>query len=159
MLSIESGIRDHGLPAGGALPTVRGLAGDLGVAPGTVAAAYRQLRERGLLESRGRGGTFVRVRPAMAGRALTPIGPDLVDLASGQPDPALLPELGPLWSRLPAGSAAAPVAGLRPELAELTRQRLVADGVPAKHLTVAHGGLDAVQRLLEAHLRFGSTLR
>lgn len=42
------------------LPTVRQLAGDLGVAPGTVQRAYAELEEDGVLESRGRRGTFVR---------------------------------------------------------------------------------------------------
>lgn len=52
-------VRSGALPAGARLPTVRRLAGDLGVAPGTVARAYRELEAAGLLRSRGRGGTFV----------------------------------------------------------------------------------------------------
>lgn len=47
------------LPAGTRLPTVRGLAGDLGLAPGTVARAYRELEQAGLVETRGRAGTVV----------------------------------------------------------------------------------------------------
>ncbi|WP_434969750.1 GntR family transcriptional regulator [Microbacterium sp. bgisy207] len=49
------------LPPGSRLPTVRRLAGDLGVAPGTVARAYRELEASGLIETRGRHGTFVSV--------------------------------------------------------------------------------------------------
>ena len=58
---IESGE----LRAGDALPTVRQLAGDLGVAPNTVARAYAELQEEGLLSSDGRRGTRVAagVRP------------------------------------------------------------------------------------------------
>ncbi|HEY7263195.1 MAG TPA: GntR family transcriptional regulator [Trebonia sp.] len=41
------------------LPTVRGLAGDLGIAVNTVARAYRELELAGLVETRGRHGTFV----------------------------------------------------------------------------------------------------
>ena len=41
------------------LPTVRRLAEDLGVAPGTVARAYRELETAGFIETRGRNGTFV----------------------------------------------------------------------------------------------------
>ena len=41
------------------LPTVRALAGDTGLAPNTVARAYRELEEAGYLEGRGRAGTFV----------------------------------------------------------------------------------------------------
>lgn len=41
------------------LPTVRQLAGDLGVAPNTVARAYADLQEQGWLVSEGRRGTRV----------------------------------------------------------------------------------------------------
>lgn len=47
------------LPVGSRLPTVRGLADDLGLAPGTVARAYRELEREGWVETRGRHGTFV----------------------------------------------------------------------------------------------------
>ncbi len=45
--------------AGDALPTVRQLAGDLGVAPNTVARAYAELQKDGWLTSEGRRGTRV----------------------------------------------------------------------------------------------------
>jgi DNA-binding transcriptional regulator YhcF (GntR family) len=52
------------------LPTVRTLAEDLGLAPNTVAKAYRALEAEELVEGRGRQGTFVAerlpVRPAKA---------------------------------------------------------------------------------------------
>jgi DNA-binding transcriptional regulator YhcF (GntR family) len=51
--------RDGTLPAGARLPTVRGLAAELGLAVNTVARAYRELEESGLVETRGRAGTFV----------------------------------------------------------------------------------------------------
>lgn len=41
------------------LPTVRGLASLLGIAPGTVARCYRQLEGDGVIETRGRSGSFV----------------------------------------------------------------------------------------------------
>ena len=50
------------LPAGTRLPTVRRLADDLGVAVNTVARAYRELEAAGLVETRGRNGTFVTAR-------------------------------------------------------------------------------------------------
>jgi DNA-binding transcriptional regulator YhcF (GntR family) len=51
------------------LPTVRKLAADLGLAANTVAKAYRQLELAGLIETRGRNGTFVAGEPS-AKRAL-----------------------------------------------------------------------------------------
>ncbi len=47
------------LPVGQRLPPVRQLAADLGLANGTVARAYRNLEEAGLLKTEGRRGTFV----------------------------------------------------------------------------------------------------
>jgi GntR family transcriptional regulator len=47
------------LPEGSRLPPIRQLAGDLGVAEGTVARAYRELEREGWIEPRGRHGTFV----------------------------------------------------------------------------------------------------
>lgn len=57
--SLLDRMRSGELPAGSRLPTVRGLAEELGVAPGTVARAYRELEEAGVVETRGRNGTFV----------------------------------------------------------------------------------------------------
>ncbi|MEU4094330.1 GntR family transcriptional regulator [Streptomyces sp. NPDC026673] len=51
--------RSGALPVGYRLPTVRGLADDLGLAANTVAKAYRALEADGVIETRGRNGTFV----------------------------------------------------------------------------------------------------
>ncbi len=45
------------------LPTVRQLANDLGVAPGTVARAYRELEQARLIESKRGSGTRVSAAP------------------------------------------------------------------------------------------------
>jgi DNA-binding transcriptional regulator YhcF (GntR family) len=47
------------LATGDRLPTVRSLAESLGIAPNTVARAYRELEQEGVLETRGRAGSFV----------------------------------------------------------------------------------------------------
>jgi DNA-binding transcriptional regulator YhcF (GntR family) len=47
------------LPVGTRLPSVRQLADDLGVAPGTVARAYKELESDRVVETRGRHGTFI----------------------------------------------------------------------------------------------------
>ncbi|HWS37567.1 MAG TPA: GntR family transcriptional regulator [Actinoplanes sp.] len=52
-------IVSRALPAGTRLPTVRRLAADLGLAINTVGRAYRELETAGLVETRGRAGTFV----------------------------------------------------------------------------------------------------
>lgn len=67
---IIDGVRDGRLAPGTRLPTVRELAGQLGLAVNTVARAYRELESAGILETRGRFGTFVaRADPADAAMA------------------------------------------------------------------------------------------
>jgi DNA-binding transcriptional regulator YhcF (GntR family) len=67
---IIDGIRSGRLPPGTRLPTVRELASELRMAVNTVARAYRELESAGILETRGRFGTFVaRTDPADAAMA------------------------------------------------------------------------------------------
>lgn len=152
--SVESGIRDGRLTPGEALPPVRTLAGELGVSPATVAAAYRTLRDRGLVETGGRAGTRVRGRPPVAARGTgrLHVPPGALDLATGVPDPAFLPELGPYLATvahdLPqVGYPGGPL----PELLEAAGDR----GFPDGRLTVVGGALDGIERTLGAHLRPG----
>jgi len=58
-LGVIEAVRDGRLPAGAKLPTVRELAGELGLAVNTVARAYRELETAGVVETRGRQGSFV----------------------------------------------------------------------------------------------------
>ncbi|MHA3019922.1 GntR family transcriptional regulator [Mycobacterium sp. BMJ-28] len=68
---IIDGVRDGRLEPGTRLPTVRDLAAQVGLAVNTVARAYRELEAAGILETRGRFGTFVsRVDPADAAMAV-----------------------------------------------------------------------------------------
>src|SRR5436309_10715874 len=105
--SAEASIREGLLETGDALPTVRALAQQLKASPATVNAAYRILRERGLVIAEGRRGTRVAPRPALrtppaARRAPTmPASAATVrDLTIGLPDPALLPALEPALQRI-----------------------------------------------------------
>ncbi|MCW3842255.1 aminotransferase class I/II-fold pyridoxal phosphate-dependent enzyme [Micromonospora yasonensis] len=162
--SVESGIRAGALAPGDPLPAVRALAAELAVSPATVAKAYQELRQRGLVATAGRHGTRVRPRPPVATRRsalLPPPLPGARDVSAGQPDNRLLPPLGPHLAALaaeigpPGGYAADAV---RPELAVAARDRLAADGVPAEEITVTGGALDGIERLLAAHLRPGDAV-
>ncbi len=56
---ILADVQSGALPPGTRLPTVRALAEAAGLAPNTVAGAYRALDAGGVIEGRGRAGTFV----------------------------------------------------------------------------------------------------
>ncbi len=62
--SILGLVADGHLPVGHRLPPIRQLAGDLGVAPNTVARAYRELEAADVVRSRGRRGTVMLDPPA-----------------------------------------------------------------------------------------------
>lgn len=57
--AIAARIRSGRLAPGRRIPPVRVLAAELGLAPNTVAKAYRELETAGFLVGRGRRGTFV----------------------------------------------------------------------------------------------------
>jgi DNA-binding transcriptional regulator YhcF (GntR family) len=56
---LAAAIRGGLLPPGSRLPPIRQVAGDLTLAPNTVARAYRELEDAGLVEGQGRRGTVV----------------------------------------------------------------------------------------------------
>ncbi|MFC9342790.1 aminotransferase class I/II-fold pyridoxal phosphate-dependent enzyme [Streptomyces sp. NPDC057020] len=155
--SVERGVADGALSPGDALPPVRRLADDLGVSPGTVATAYKELRQRGLIVTRGRGGTVVADVPSVASRRPPRVPEGLVDLAGGHPDPRFLPVLRPPATVTP-GYGSHRAAPRTAALEEVTRQWFERDGVPARHVTFAHGALDCIARLLSTELRPGDAV-
>lgn len=153
---VERAIRDGRLAPGARLPTVREVARTLQVSPTTVAAAYRTLRQRGFVSARGRRGTQVSRRPPLAIGATFPVvPPGLRDLAYGNPDPALLPDLRPALRTVGRGPRLYGEAKNDPALVRLASRQLAADGIPATSLAVVGGALDGVERVLQAWLRPG----
>ena len=156
--SIERGVISGALRPGDSVPSVRSLARELGLSPTTVAAAYRELRRRGVLVSRDRSGTFVGHRPPLGHRLAPEVPPGTVDLASGNPDPALLPDLGPPLARVGPVHRLYGEAPAHPELLAAAREAFEGEGVAAEHLAVVGGGLDGIERVLEAHLHVGDRI-
>jgi DNA-binding transcriptional MocR family regulator len=157
--SVEQGIQSGGLRPGQRLPTVRALAARLGVSPATVAAAYNALGVRGLVHGSGRRGTVVNRRPPLLTRALyPPPGPGLRNLADGGPDPAMIPSLKPYLARLDGVPGKYGDAENRAALVELAARQFRSDGVGAESIAVVSGALDAVERVLQVHLRPGDVV-
>ncbi|MGR6969097.1 aminotransferase class I/II-fold pyridoxal phosphate-dependent enzyme [Streptomyces cynarae] len=161
---VEHAVGTGELEPGELLPPQRELAIELGVNPNTVAAAYRILRERGVIETAGRRGSRVRPAPATTGRdhIRVDVPEGVRDVSSGNPDPALLPSLAEAFAAAAAEGDRVPVlygdVAVEPELARLARAALDDDGVPDGPLAVVSGSLDAVERVLAAHLKTGDAV-
>jgi DNA-binding transcriptional MocR family regulator len=156
--SVERGVSSGSLRPGDTVPSVRALARSLGVSPTTVASAYRDLRQRGVLVTHDRARTVVGHRPPVAPRLAPDLPPGVVDLATGNPDPSLLPDLEPgLRATIPRQRLYGGGAGVD-ALVELARAGFADDGVPAGHVAVVGGGLDGIERVLEVHLRVGDRI-
>lgn len=155
---------DGGLEPGQLLPPMRELAQRLGVNPNTVSAAYRTLRERGVIETAGRRGSRVRPKPATTARehirVEVPAG--VRDVSDGNPDIRLLPSLAEAFTAAATVVDKEPVLygddSLEPDLVRAARAAFDADGVPAGPVAVASGSLDAVERVLAVRLRAGDAV-
>ena len=156
--SAEQAILSGSLEPGARLPTVRGLARRLGVSPATVAAAYQSLRLRGLIIGAGRSGTTVVETSQVSGRPPPPIPSGARNLADGRPDPDLLPKLAQLLSRVGAAPHYYGAPYNRTDLCELAAASFRGDGIPTGPIAIFSGALDALERLLGAHLRIGDSI-
>jgi len=155
-LGIERAIEQGSLAPGEALPAVRVLAGELGVSPTTVSAALADLRSRGLVVSHERSRSQVSWRPPLGGAMQRPtIPPGVRDLASGNPDPALLPDPAPFLRRLDPPTQLYGGEPAVPELLELARAEFAASGIDSESIAVTSGALDGIERALGAQLRPG----
>jgi len=157
-------VGDGGLEPGQLLPPMRELATRLGVNPNTVAAAYRTLRERGVIETSGRRGSRVRPKPATTARerSRVDVPPGVRDVSQGNPDPKLLPPLAGAFALAAAEGDAKPVLygedAVDPALERYVRAAFDAEGVPAGPVAVTSGALDAIERVLAAHLKPGDAV-
>ena len=147
------------LPVGSRLPTVRELSRRLGVSPTTVSEAWRSLADVGAIEARGRNGTYVRPPTGPGGprryRRITE-GPghfDL-DLSPGTPDPALLPDLGPVVSRVGKQSLTSSYLD-HPVLPTLEDELTASWPFAPEAVTVVDGAMDALDRVAQIVLRLG----
>lgn len=134
---------------------MRTLAARLGVSPGTVAAGYQRLADRGLLQGHGRRGTVVAGHPPLPVRPRFVLPPGVRNLADGNPDPALLPDLAPVLGALDLTPRLYGDAAKHPALVAAAASQLDADGIPPGPLAVVGGAMDGVERVLTAHLRPG----
>jgi DNA-binding transcriptional MocR family regulator len=153
--SVETGILAADLEPGDRLPPVRELARTLGVSPTTVAAAYSNLRGRGLIVANGRRGTSVSPRPPLPTRLRASAPEGVRDVANGSPDPELLPSLTEVLAGLKLKPRLYGEPTNVPALIETARRYVEADGIDGSSITIVGGALDGIERVLQAHLRPG----
>lgn len=145
------------LAAGSELPSIRSLADDIGVSPGTVALAFRQLRDRGIITSGHGRRSRVSERPPIPRPMRLPLPEGVRDVSTSSPDPALLPDVG---SFLEPGLYEPRLYNTTPiadDLAALMTAQFAADGIHGR-LTVVNGALDGMERILATHLRPGDAV-
>ncbi|MBB5492441.1 aminotransferase class I/II-fold pyridoxal phosphate-dependent enzyme [Nocardiopsis metallicus] len=152
--SVRALIARGELRPGEVLPPVRALAARQGVNRNTVAAAYAALAAAGVVETRRRGGTVVRGIVPVPGEG-APAPENTINLADGNPDPALLPPLPDLqgYEAVLYGAA-----GIDESLHHWARRHMLPDTDNSGTLVLTHGAVDAVERLLSAHLTRGDAV-
>lgn len=144
---VSTGVLERGTQ----LPTVRTVARHLGISPATVSEAWQLLSDRGLVETAGRRGSFIRQSPPTQSqrRFRHVTGSDLpLDLSTGYPDPELLPDLRPFLAELAGGPAFTgyPDDEIDPVLDDLLAAALPAGLGPGR--TVVTDYLSALAELL-----------
>jgi len=152
---IEAAVRAGDLPPDAPLPTVRELAVAVGASPATVAAAYRTLKLRGVVVTGGRRGTRVSWQGAVRPRPAMVVPPGVRDLASGNPDPDLLPSMASALCAIDADPVLYGEAVKLPALVAVAARDLAADGAPAGPITVAGGAIAAIGRVLREAVKPG----
>lgn len=145
------------LVPGERLPPLREVAQGMGMSSSTVGEAWKLLVAQGLLNTRGRRGTFLRQRPGVESvRHFRHIHEAQVsaDFSTGYPDPALLIDLRPFVAELATGPPfpGYPEAAVDPDLRDLLGQHLpfCPDG-----LVLSTDVLLAVSELLPLLTRYG----
>ena len=150
--SIREMVQNAELSAGDSLPPVRELAQQLSVNRNTVAAAYQRLAKAGVAITRGRLGTSI-CAPVQAGEQEgSSSSTALIDLADGNPNPQWLPEPKMLMSLCQSETFLYGDDTILPQLRHWAADNFKADCPADNQLQLTHGAVDAVERLLFAHL-------
>ena len=156
--AVSRAVRDGALAPGAKLPPIRALASRLGLSPTTVSAGWALLARSGAIRTDGRRGTTVAglqdPGPGRYHRALDRALDFTLDLSTGIPDPALLPNLRPALSELT--TAGIPGSYLDdPVLPRLLEVLLAQWPYPPEELMVVDGAMDGLDLVSRSLLRFG----
>ncbi|WP_196209454.1 transcriptional regulator PtsJ [Citrobacter sp. Res13-Sevr-PEB04-36] len=156
--SIRQHVATGTLEPGDILPPVRELATALNVNRNTVAAAYKRLVTTGLALSQGRNGTVIKgVSSPVALEGGNPDTP-LTDLSGGNPAPHRLPNLSRYFAQINKNPRLYGDAVVSPGLNAWATQWMQ-DTLPGEgEIDITSGAIDAIERLLCAHLLPGDSV-
>ena len=155
---LERAVRGGELGPGTPLPSVRALAETHSVSPGTAASAIAELRARGMVVTRSRSRSYVSWRPPVSLPRYPAVPPHLRDLAYGNPDPALVPDMRKPLRHLDPGKQLYGGELVLRRLRELAADEFSAAGIPSEHITVTNGSLDSIERALTTQLQAGDVV-
>ncbi|WP_300265029.1 aminotransferase class I/II-fold pyridoxal phosphate-dependent enzyme [Microbacterium sp.] len=155
--ALSRAISSGELPVGSELPSIRSLADDIGVSPGTVALAFRQMRERGIITSTHGRRSRVAERPPIPRPMRLPLPDGVRDLSTSSPDPALLPDVGSFLSPALYERRLYNAPAIDEGLADVMTAQFAAVGIHGR-LTIVNGALDGLERILATHLRPGDAI-
>lgn len=151
--AIEQAILDDRLKPGDTLPTVRTLAADLGINKNTVAVAYRQLQQSGLVIADGRRGSIV-ARQASPHAGNADGGRQTMSVRDGNPDIAFLPSEADLRAALERMNVSHHLYGEQRNYAPFLQWAMdcfAADNLPVdRGVFVSAGALDLIERAFNA---------
>jgi DNA-binding transcriptional MocR family regulator len=156
--AVSRAVRDGALSPGAKLPPIRAVASKLGLSPTTVSAGWALLAHSGAIHTDGRRGTTVAGAqdraPGRYRRALERQLDFALDLSTGTPDPALLPDLGSALGQLT--TAGIPGSYLDdPVLPGLLTVLKDQWPYPPEELMVVDGAMDGLDLVSRSLLRFG----
>jgi DNA-binding transcriptional MocR family regulator len=156
--SIRQHITTGALVAGDTLPPVRDLATVLNVNRNTVAAAYKRLVTTGLALSQGRNGTVIKgVSSPVALEGGNPDTP-LTDLSGGNPAPSRLPDLSHYFAKINKHPRLYGDEVVSPGLKTWATQWMQDVPPGPGEIDITSGAIDAIERLLCAHLLPGDSV-
>lgn len=142
-------IRNEEMQPGDSLPSVRQLAGDLGINPNTVASAYGKLRDAGLITTGGRRGSRVAERQTTFDIGSGAVD-GLFDLSQGNMDPSLIPSLSLLKGFKSKNMSGYDININSPELLKTASGWFLDQNIPELEIGIFSGALDAMERALRA---------
>ena len=156
--AVSRGVREGALSPGAKLPPIRTLATQLGLSPTTVSAGWALLARSGTIHTDGRRGTRVtgppESGPGRYRRALERQLDFALDLSTGTPDPALLPNLATALGQLTTAGILGSYLDdpVLPELLEVLKDQWP---YPPEKLMVVDGAMDGLDLVSRSLLRFG----